>query len=243
MHYLTTARLARAGALATLAAAAVLASGCTNTGSEQSADVVNGKQLFVKKCGSCHTLARAGTKGVVGPNLDAAFVNSRVQHQGDDQLRGVILGQILYPGRGGVMPAKLVKGDDANDVASYISRVVSRPGQDTGLLANAVKQAGGGKPIAAANGVLNIAADPGGQLVFASKVATASAGPIEIQMPNQSGIDHNLVVEGNGTKIATAVIKNGVAKASGTLKAGSYAFYCAVPGHRAGGMEGKLTVK
>ena len=62
-------------------------------------------------------------------------------------------------------------------------------------------------------------------------------------MPNQSGIDHNLVVEGNGTKIATAIIKKGVAKASGTLSAGSYTFYCAVPGHRAGGMEGKLTVK
>ncbi len=243
MHYLTTARLARAGALATLAAAAVLASGCTNTGSEQSADVINGKQLFVKKCGSCHTLAHAGTKGVIGPNLDSAFAYSREQRQGDDQIRGVVLGQILYPGRGGVMPAKLVKGDDAKDVAAYVSRVVGRPGQDTGLLANAVKAAGGGKPIAAANGVLSIAADPGGQLAFASKAATSPAGPIEIQMPNQSGIDHNLVVEGNGTKIATAIIKKGVAKASGTLKPGSYVFYCAVPGHRAAGMEGKLTVK
>jgi Cytochrome c len=29
-----------------------------------------GKQLFVTNCGACHTLAKAGTDGVVGPNLD-----------------------------------------------------------------------------------------------------------------------------------------------------------------------------
>jgi plastocyanin len=141
------------------------------------------------------------------------------------------------------MPADLVSGDQANDIAAYVSQVVAKPGADTGLLATAVKAAGSDKPIAAQNGVLSIAADPGGQLAFASKLATATPGPVELQMPNQSGVDHNLVVEGNGVKIATAVIKTGVAKASGTLKAGTYDFYCAVPGHRAGGMEGKLTVK
>jgi len=243
MHYVTITRLSRAGALAALAAAALVASGCTNTGSEQSANTVAGKQLFVKKCGSCHTLRRAGTKGNVGPNLDSAFINAREQRQGDDAIRGVVQGQILYPGRGGVMPANLLHGQQVNDVAAYVSQVVAKPGQDTGLLANAVKAAGGGKPAVASNGVLSIAADPGGQLAFQSKLATATPGPIEIQMPNQSGIDHNLVVEGNGTKIATPIIKKGVAKASGTLKAGTYTFYCAVPGHRAGGMEGKLTVK
>ena len=243
MHYLTITRMSRVGAVAGLAAAALIASGCTNTGSQESANTVAGKQLFVKKCGSCHTLARAGTKGNVGPNLDSAFANARQEDLGDDAIRGVVLAQILYPGRAGVMPAKLVDGEHANDVAAYVSQVAARPGKDTGLLANAVKAAGGGKPIAAANGVLTIAADPGGQLAFVSKLATATPGAIEIQMPNRSGNDHNLVVEGNGTKIATAVIKNGVAKANGTLKAGAYDFYCAVPGHRAGGMEGKLSVK
>jgi mono/diheme cytochrome c family protein len=29
-----------------------------------------GKTLFVTNCGSCHTLADAGTSGTVGPNLD-----------------------------------------------------------------------------------------------------------------------------------------------------------------------------
>jgi cytochrome c6 len=30
----------------------------------------NGKDIFVANCGSCHTLADAGTNGTVGPNLD-----------------------------------------------------------------------------------------------------------------------------------------------------------------------------
>jgi mono/diheme cytochrome c family protein len=36
-------------------------------GDGQAAD---GKSIFVTNCGSCHTLAAAGTTGTVGPNLD-----------------------------------------------------------------------------------------------------------------------------------------------------------------------------
>jgi mono/diheme cytochrome c family protein len=43
----------------------------------------DGKSIFVSNCGSCHTLADAGTNGAVGPNLDdampsAALVKDRV---------------------------------------------------------------------------------------------------------------------------------------------------------------------
>ena len=30
----------------------------------------NGKQIFLTKCGGCHTLKTAGTTGTTGPNLD-----------------------------------------------------------------------------------------------------------------------------------------------------------------------------
>src|SRR5262249_62343285 len=36
-------------------------------------NLILGKQQFVAKCGSCHTLARANTRGIVGPNLAEAF--------------------------------------------------------------------------------------------------------------------------------------------------------------------------
>jgi plastocyanin len=60
-------------------------------------------------------------------------------------------------------------------------------------------------------------------------------------MPNESGVQHDLVIEGTG--IETPVVTEGVATAKGTLKAGTFTYFCSVPGHRAGGMEGKLTVK
>ena len=34
-------------------------------------DATKGKTTFLANCGGCHTLADAGTSGVVGPNLDS----------------------------------------------------------------------------------------------------------------------------------------------------------------------------
>ena len=136
MHHIISTRISRAGAIGALLATALLASGCTNTGSKGDANLVAGKELFVQKCGSCHTLSHAGTKGKVGPDLDAAFLNARGEDQGDEAIRGVVLGQILYPSKG-VMPGKILEGEDAKDVAAYVASVAARPGKDTGLLAQA----------------------------------------------------------------------------------------------------------
>lgn len=136
-------RVARAAVPAALAAAAIAVSGCTNSGSQDSADLVNGKQQFVEKCGSCHVLDRAGTKGVTGPNLDEAFVVARDEGWGADSIRGVVLGQIQNPGKGLAMPADLVTGEDAEDVAAYVAATAGVPGKDEGLLATAVQAASG----------------------------------------------------------------------------------------------------
>lgn len=226
-----------------LAAGALLAvSGCTNDSTPAtSSNLVNGKQLFVQKCGACHTMARAGSKGVVGPNLDQAFASARQENWGDDGIRGVVYDQILYPNQNAPMPANLVTGKNASDVAAYVSTVVSKPGKDIGLLASAVAPVGGGKPAVEKNGVLTISANPNGQLLYVEPTATATAGPVELQMPNKSGIDHNIVIENGG--IETPILKNGISKASGTLKPGKFVYYCAVPGHREAGMVGKLTVR
>src|SRR4051812_16090432 len=113
--------------LLALGAAGVAAlSGCGQEATRESDNLVNGKQLFVQKCGSCHTLARAGTKGTVGPNLDAAFKQALHDGLGRSTVRGVVEHQILYPytlknqTTGTQMPAKLVKGDNASDVAAYV---------------------------------------------------------------------------------------------------------------------------
>lgn len=210
------------------------------------ADVVAGKQLFVSKCGSCHTLARAGTKGTTGPNLDESFQQSLHEGFGETAVRGVIYKQILYPNRltnlqGVKMPAKLVSGEQAHDVAAYIASVAAKPGKDKGRLATAVKAAGGGTATEK-GGVITIPADPGGQLAFSASKATGTAGPVTIEMPNKSSTQHDIVIDGLGK--GEVVANGGTSSFKATLDAGkTYTYYCSVPGHRQAGMQGTLTVK
>ena len=243
----------RAGAtVALVAGGATLLSACTNTASSNP-DLISGKKLFAQKCGSCHVLNRAGTKGTVGPNLDQAFQQPLKDGMKRSGIRGVIHDQILYPpsfalDEGGkrpdgsqAMPAKLVTGDDADNVAAYVASVVSKSGKDTGLLATAVPQAGGGPTATAKGGVLSIPADPNGQLAFQTNKASAPAGKLTVQMPNKSGTPHDIVIDGKGHG---AVVQNGgTSKFTATFAAGKYTYYCSVPGHRQAGMQGTLTVQ
>jgi mono/diheme cytochrome c family protein len=111
---------------------------------------VNGKVLFAQKCGSCHTLAHAGTTGNVGPNLDYAFLQDRADGMSSSSIEGLVSYWIGHPNTQSVMPANLVTGHDAADVAAYVGMVAAAPGHDTGLLA----QAGGVSGTSAADGKL-----------------------------------------------------------------------------------------
>src|SRR4051794_33396641 len=228
---------------------AALVAGCAQDTVNSDDNLEAGKRLFVGKCGSCHTLSRADTKGTVGPNLDAAFRSALADGQERTTVKGVVYEQILHPASlenhstGTQMPPGLVKGQDASDVAAYVASSVAKPGKDSGLLAEAVKAAGGGKPAVEKNGVLQIDADPGGQLAFVTDKATATAGAVTLKMTNNSGTPHDLSIEGNGANAKTPVTQKGTVQAKATLKAGTYTFYCSVPGHRQAGMQGKLVVK
>jgi mono/diheme cytochrome c family protein len=224
-----------------VAGVALALSACSAQPQADNADLITGKQLFVSKCGSCHTLARAGTKGTTGPNLDEAFQQSVKDGQGRSGFTGAIHGWILHPNRQGVMPAKIVTGDDAYDVAAYVAQSVAAGGKDTGLLATAVKQAGGGKPAVEKNGNLQIDADPTGQLAFVTNTATGTPGQITVKMQNKSGTPHDIVIDGKGK--GKVVQDGGVSQFQADFAAGSYTFYCSVEGHRQAGMQGKLTVK
>lgn len=232
-----------AASLCAIAATVLALAGCSIKNGNP--DVVAGKQLFVQKCGSCHTLARAGTKGTVGPNLDEAFARPKSEGFGNSAIQGMVRKQIEYPSRPGtagtgVMPAKLVNSDRANDIAAYVAMSVAEQGKDTGLLATAVQSAASNKPAVEKNGVLTIPADPTGQLLYVNKTATATAGSVTIEMPNTSGTPHNIAIAGVGKG---AIVPNGVSKFTAQLKAGTYTYFCQVPGHEAAGMKGTLTVK
>jgi mono/diheme cytochrome c family protein len=228
--------------LAASSAAVLALSGCTADETTGDADLVAGKQLFVQKCGSCHTLARAGTKGTQGPNLDTAFANPRGEGFGESAIRGMVREMIdigAAHGTGGMVP-DIVKGDDAANVAAYVAKSAAVEGEDEGLLASAVKAPGSGGPIAAENGVLTIPADPNGQLAFVSDQATAPVGELKVVMPNESGVLHDIVIDGKGEG---EQVTQGESTFTATFAAGKYTYYCSVEGHRQAGMEGTLTVK
>jgi mono/diheme cytochrome c family protein len=222
---------------------------CENDNVPRDADLIAGKKTFVQKCGACHVLGRAQTKGTQGPNLDDAFRQSLKDGFGRDTIHGVVFDQIRHPAdvpkaSPAYMPPKLVTGKVAFDVASYVASVVSRPGKDEGRLATAVQPAGAGKPVAASGGKLLLPADPNGQLAYITKQASAPAGPLEIDSKNASGTPHDIAIEGNGVNSKGATVSGGgTSTIKVTLKPGKYTFFCTVPGHRAAGMQGTLTVK
>jgi uncharacterized cupredoxin-like copper-binding protein len=127
-------------------------------------------------------------------------------------------------------------------VAAYVGMTAGAGGKDTGRLAQAgAKAAGTAKE---KGGVLDIPVNQAGGLLFQFKDATATPGQVTIQSKNDEPIGHNIAVEGNGVDQKGPVIQGGAtSKISVDLKAGSYTFYCSVPGHRQAGMQGKLTVK
>ena len=93
-----------------------------------SGDKIHGKELFKQGCGSCHTLADAGTTGAIGPNLDYAFLQSRKDGLGEDTILQVVRDQMAYavtkPSTGSPgMPRDIFTGQDADDVATYVASV------------------------------------------------------------------------------------------------------------------------
>lgn len=239
-----------------VAALVAVASGCGQT---HEPDLANGKRLYTGDvsdarksngkyvaCGSCHALARANTPPGIGPDLDAAFTQARKDGMSGATVQGVTEDQINSPRRGSLMPADIVTGDDATDVAAYVAHVAGQPGQDSGQLA-AIPAKKETKAIAAKNGVLTIPADQS-RTLFASDKATAPPGKLELVMPNPSSLPHDIALkadEGKGPELGKGpvVTKGGKSTFKVTVKPGSYQFLCTVPGHAAGGMTGILTVK
>jgi len=130
-----------------------------------------GKAKFVEKCGSCHTLARAGTQGTTGPNLDTAFQAALRDGLDRDTVEGVVHRQILHPRSDSQMPAGLVEGEDASDVAAYVGYAAARTGDDEGALASAgLAQAKTGQQIFTAAGCA-------GCHTFSPAKSTGTIGP------------------------------------------------------------------
>ncbi len=80
--------------------AAVLAtalSACGTGGYTSEGSQGAGKDLFIPRCGGCHTLADAGTNGTIGPDLDDAFAQAREAGMTSETFTQVVASQIRFP--------------------------------------------------------------------------------------------------------------------------------------------------
>ena len=82
-------------------------------------------------------------------------------------------------------------------------------------------------------------------LAFSSKTASAKAGEVTVEFNNPQSLQHDVAIEdSSGETIGeTELVAESSASTTVELEPGTYHYYCTVPGHREGGMEGTLTVK
>jgi mono/diheme cytochrome c family protein len=130
-------------------------SGCGTGGPAEGGDANQGKTLFrgEGKCGGCHTLKDAQTTGQIGPNLDEAFQQDKVEGYEESTIENVVLDQIRFPRKGSVMPADLLEGDDAVDVAAYVAKCAASTDK-TACPGIAIKAGSGGEGLYASLGCL-----------------------------------------------------------------------------------------
>src|SRR3954451_1930609 len=105
--------------------------------------------------------------------------------------------------------------------------------------------AGGGGGGAGGASTINISTPSGSALAFDQKDVSAKAGNVTIDFDNKQPLQHDVAVADSSGKVLgqTDLVSSGTANATVNLQAGTYTFYCTVPGHREAGMEGTLTVK
>jgi plastocyanin len=100
-------------------------------------------------------------------------------------------------------------------------------------------------PAPAASGALSLAANAEGQLKFDKASLTAKAGTVSINFTNAAPLAHNVAIASSSgaTLGSTPTFQGGSKALTVKLSAGTYKYFCTVPGHRQAGMEGTLTVQ
>ena len=91
---------------------------------------------------------------------------------------------------------------------------------------------------------VEVSAPADGSLAFEQTDLTTKAGSVTISFTNPAPVSHDVQIEdASGAELGgTDLISQGEATATVDLQPGSFTFFCSVPGHRDGGMEGTLTV-
>lgn len=99
-------------------------------GVELTAAQEHGRVLFAKNCSTCHTLAAAHAAGKVGPNLDILIAGINGASPAESiKNRATFIEDAIKNGRArgqGQMPAELLDGQDAQNVANFVATAAGR---------------------------------------------------------------------------------------------------------------------
>jgi uncharacterized cupredoxin-like copper-binding protein len=78
---------------------------------------------------------------------------------------------------------------------------------------------------------------------FTKTSVTAKAGTVTLNAMNPQSVAHDISIKGNGVDVKGNQVSDGdTSTVTANLTAGTYEFYCSVPGHEQAGMKGTLTV-
>jgi plastocyanin len=124
-------------------------------------------------------------------------------------------------------------GDDEEDEATTQAQTTTQA-TDTA--------AGGG---GAGEATVNVSSPESGEFAYDQETLTAPAGTLTFNYDNPSTLSHDFILESEqGSELGrTDLVSQGSDSVTVDLQPGTYTYYCDVPGHREGGMEGTLTVQ
>jgi mono/diheme cytochrome c family protein len=129
---------------------ALLLTGCGTGGLAEEESASGGQELFTQKCGGCHELQAAGTRGTIGPSLDAAFAAPRAEGFDESSIREVVLNQMRFPippmpepDSAEMFPPSEFSEDERNAAMSAIAAYVASVAADEEAIAQARVSAGG----------------------------------------------------------------------------------------------------
>jgi cbb3-type cytochrome c oxidase subunit III len=161
------------------------------------ADSQNGRKVFQDTCAGCHTLSAAGSTATIGPDLDASFAQARSEGYGESAIEDIVHDQIKFPGQYPIrennpdflkanMPANLVTGKIAIDVAAYVA---ANAGLQGFVQAAAVS---------GTNGKQIFITKCGGCHTLKAAGTTGTQGPNLDQLKPSFAIAKNQVIKGGG---------------------------------------------
>lgn len=133
---------------------------------------------------------------------------------------------------------------ERNEEAAHVEQEMDTEAEEAGESPQQLEDPQGDGGAAAETAELELSAPADNSLTYNTDSLEAEAGEVTIRFDNQAALEHDVALEREGDQVAKSdLVSEATTEVSAELEPGEYVFFCTVPGHREGGMEGTLTVK